>query len=435
MSAQALISEHESLSAQLPGNDVAWLQQLRRDAAEQFNSLGLPTRRHEDWKYTDVQPIAKRDFAVVADVEVTLDDLKPYLFEGLDCDRMVFVNGRYQSSLSHIETLPEGAVAQSLAEVLGSGADGLQDALGQMASVSANGFAALNAAFVGDGAFVSLQAGVALQRPLHLLFVSVGSKEQASLAQPRNLILAAENSSAVVIENYITLGEGGGLTNVVTEADLQASAQLTHYKLQQSADNDYHIGTLQVKQAEDSKLVSHAVNLSGRISRHDINTALQAENASCVLNGLYMVDGRQHVDFHTRVDHIAPHCESDETYKGILDGHGRAVFNGQAHVHPGAQKTEAHQSNRNLLLSRTAEIDTKPQLEIYADDVACSHGATVGQLDNTMLFYLRSRGIAAEQARAMLTYGFAHDIVERMDLEPVKAYLEQVLFNRLPDAV
>jgi Fe-S cluster assembly protein SufD len=250
----------------------------------------------------------------------------------------------------------------------------------------------------------------------------------------RILKLAVQGIQAKIIESYQALGNSVYFNNITTEIKLAANANIEHYKVQQESNKAFHIATLQVDQQRDSTFTSHSVSLGAQLARNDINSWMGDEGATCNLNGLYVTEGRQHCDFHTRIDHAMPHCTSNEFYKGILDGHSRAVFNGQVHVHPNAQKSDAQQSNKNLLLSKDAEVDTKPQLEIYADDVTASHGATVGQLDQNMMFYLRSRGIDYNAAHALLVYGFARSVIEKMSLEPLQKHLEMALVNRIPNA-
>jgi Fe-S cluster assembly protein SufD len=427
------VGEISALSEQLPGRALPWLQTARNDGLERFETLGFPSTRLESWKYTNVRPIEKRPYrpAAKACMGLDADDLSAFFLEGLHTHRLVFVNGHYAPELSLTGRLPDGVFAGDLARALTEMPRRIEPHLGRIADAGASGFSALNAAAMADGAFVYLGDGRDLQDPIHLLFLSTRQQDSV-FTQPRNLIIGEAGSRALVIESYASLGESDHFTNAVTEIALESGSELEHYKLQRECAKAYHVATLQVHQGRDSRFTSHSVALGGRITRNDINSVLDAEGAECVLNGLYMADGRQHVDHHTRVDHVRPRCTSAEFYKGILDGYSRGVFNGRVYVHPDAQKTDASQTNRNLLLSRDAEVDTKPQLEIYADDVRCSHGATVGQLDERMLFYLRSRGIHEATARGMLTYGFAHDMVERMGLAPVRECVEDVLVNRLP---
>ena len=415
------------------GHDLPWLQQIREAALDEFKATGLPTTRDEDWKYTDVRPLQKHAFKLPAQSCIGLveEDLGEAMMSDLEAHRLVFVNGRYTAQLSRPGQLPAGFKIGSIAQAIAAAPAELESFLARYADSSANGFAALNTAFMSDGAYIQLAKDTVVQNPLQLIYISTMQGEP-TVYHLRNLVVAGEGSQATIIEHHISLGDTLYLNNVITEIMLADNAAVEHYKLQQESLQGYHIATLQVQQERDSRFVSHAVSVGGALARVDINSVLNAEGADCQLNGLYIATGRQHVDFHTRIDHRKPHGSSHELYKGVIGGRGRAVFNGKVYVHPGAQKTDATQSNENLLLSRDAEVDTKPQLEIYADDVKCSHGATVGQLDDQMMFYLRSRGIEENMARGMLTYGFAHDIVERMDIEPIRARIENLLTSKLP---
>ena len=359
------------------------------------------------------------------------EDLGEALLESLDTHRLVFVNGRHTPQLSKPGKLPSGVTVLSLAQALDQAPHSLEKLLASYANPSANGFAALNTAFMGDGAYIQLAEGTVVEKPIHLLHVSTSQSEPTAFYN-RNLLVASKASQATVIESYVSLGDSTYLNNVITEAVLHQDAAIEHYKLQQESLKGYHVATLQAHQAPNSQFTSHSISIGGALVRNDINVELDGEQAQCHLNGLYIVAGRQHVDYHTFIDHKKPLGISREFYKGVLAGRSRAVFNGQVYVRPNAQKTDAAQSNNNLLLSRDAEVDTKPQLEIYADDVKCSHGATVGQLDEQMMFYLRSRGIDKEVARGMLTYGFAHDIVERMNIAPLQSRIEELLIRKLP---
>ncbi|MCP4406293.1 MAG: Fe-S cluster assembly protein SufD [Gammaproteobacteria bacterium] len=438
MNAVTPINDHyqaqfQAARQQLPGEGVAWLRQVRERAFESFRRSGFPGARHEDWKYTNIRPIERHAFRLAAQTCVGLveDDLGDALLAHLDTHRLVFVNGRYTPQLSKPGRLPEGVSLSSIAETINETPQLLESFLARYADPAANGFSALNTAFMGDGALIRLQSGAVVDKPIHLLYVSTAQGEP-TVFHNRNLLLAGQGSQATVIEGYVSLGDSTYLNNAITEILLEDQASIEHYKLQQESLKAYHVATLQVQQARDSRFTSHSISIGGALVRNDINSVLNAEGAECHLNGLYIVNGRQHVDYHTLVDHRQPHGISREFYKGVLAGRSRAVFNGQVYVHQDAQKTDAVQSNKNLLLSPDAEVDTKPQLEIYADDVKCSHGATVGQLDEQMLFYLRSRGIEEDLARGMLTYGFAHDIVERMGIAPLRSRVEDILLKKLP---
>lgn len=430
---ERFLGDYQARAPELPARDTDWLAELRRLGRERFEEVGLPGPRDEQWKYTRIAPIEKRDFRAPAPVELGAADIEPFLIQGLQCRRLVFVDGRYAEALSAPGADRPGVTLGSLARVLAAEPERVRGHLGRYAEASRNGFTALNTAFINDGAFIHLGRNAVLDEPVHLLFLSTEAGGEFS-AYPRNLVVAEEGSAAKVIESYAALGEGRYLNDVTSEVVLEANAELEHYLLQEESRKAFHVATVQVHQARDARYRSHAVAFGAQLARTDINAVLDGEGAQCHLAGLYMVDGRQHVDFHTTVDHARPHGTSREFYKGILDGRARGVFNGRVHVHPHAQKTDSEQSNKNLLLSRDAEVDTKPELEIYADDVKCSHGATVGQLDENMLFYLRARGIDKEAARGLLTYGFAQDVIDGMSLEPVREHLEQRLVTRVPDA-
>jgi Fe-S cluster assembly protein SufD len=317
----------------------------------------------------------------------------------------------------------------SLAEALREHPGQVEPHLARHARYQDQPFIALNTGFVWDGAFVAVGRGVALDRPVHLVFASTASAEP-TMSYPRALVVAETSSRLTLVESYVGLEEDAYLTDAVTEVVLGENAKIDHYKLVREGGSAFHVGALQVHMARSSTFRSHFVTLAGGWVRNEARAVLDGEGCECTLNGLYLAAGRQHVDNHTVIDHARPHCASHELYKGILDGHAHGVFNGKIFVRQDAQKTDAKQTNQTLLLSDDATIDTKPQLEIFADDVKCTHGATVGQLDADSIFYLQSRGIGREAARALLTYAFANDIVRRIDVEPVRARLEESLLAR-----
>ena len=319
----------------------------------------------------------------------------------------------------------------SLAAALADDADRLEPLLACDVEAFASGFEALNAAFWADGAYLDLASGVAIEEPVHLLFIATEADVET---HPRNIIRAAAGSRVCIIEHYVGSDSAAYFTNAVTRIVADRNAVVEHYKLQEEAGRAFHIAALHAQQGPASHFTSHSFALGGALSRNDITTRFDAEGCVATLNGLYVAGGRQHMDHHTCIDHAKPRGTSREVYKGVLDGAARAVFNGKIVVRPDAQKTDAHQSNRNLLLSEHAEVDTKPQLEIYADDVKCSHGATVGQLDENQIFYLRARGMDEAAARSLLTFAFAEEIVRRADIAPLRARLEALLIDRLPDA-
>ncbi len=426
--------EHAAIKDQLPGASLNWLNASRDVALATFEEKGFPDLKIEDWKYTDVRPIEKRLFKLAQKANHPIDaaTINTCLCKDMACHLMVFVDGRYSQNLSDPGSSAGLVAIKDLRTALTEDADVLEANLGKIADASKSGFSALNMALMNDGAYIHIADNASLELPIHLMFFSSG-KEQTITSQARILIMAGAGSQAKVIESYHSVTDNVYFNNITTEIKTGENASIEHYKLQQENNKAFHIATLQVDQAKDSTFTSFSISMGARIARNDINAWMGDEGATCNLYGLYITEGRQHSDFHTRIDHVKPHCNSSEFYKGILDGHSRAVFNGQVHIYPDAQKSAAEQGNNNLLLSRNAEVDTKPQLEIHADDVTASHGATVGQLDDDMMFYLRSRGIDYNSAQALLVYGFAHDIVEKMTIESLRYYLEVALVKRIPN--
>lgn len=410
----------------------SWLRELRRGAAARFAEVGFPTPREEAWKYTDVTPIAQAGFKPAAKGVNGVDParLEGFWFENLPSHRLVFVNGHYSEKLSAPGAWPKNVTVMSLADALRHQAHRIEPYLGRCVPEKAHGFAALNTALFTDGAYIHLSRGVRLAKPIHLLYVTTGAGGPV-LSQPRNLVVAEADSQAVLMENYVAIGESAYFTNALTEVAVGPHALIEHYRLQEEGAQAYHIGGLHVHLDRDGRFTAHGIDLGGRLVRNDLRSVLDAEGAECHLNGLYVLGGRQHVDNHTHIDHAKPRGTSREFYKGVLDGRSRAVFHGRVVVRPDAQHTDAQQVNNNLLLSRDAEADTKPQLEIYADDVKCAHGATVGQLDPDALFYLRSRAVDEAAARDLLTYAFARDVLSRLRLEPVRSQLERSLAAKL----
>jgi Fe-S cluster assembly protein SufD len=413
----------------------AWLRRIRKDAIQRFAELGFPTTKLEEWKYTNVAPLAKIPFQAA---EFKLDKLTEERLAGLPlahaafdecCSRIVFVDGHHRRDLSSPD-LSEGVIACSLAEAIKSEAPGVKAHLSRYASYEGNAFVALNTAFLEDGAFIEIRPGVTAQAPIYLLFVSTADEPIAS--HPRSLIIVGNDSQASIIEDYLALGEGVYFTNAVTEIVAGENSVVEHYKLQCENEEAFHVATVQVSQGRSSSFASHSVSFGGALVRNDMNVALDGEGAECALNGLYVAAHKQHIDNHTVIDHIKPHGTSRELYKGMLDDKSSAVFNGSIIVRKDAQKTDARQSNKNLLLSENATINSKPQLEINADDVKCTHGTSIGHLDEDSIYYLRSRGVGLNEARTVLTYGFANDVLNRMKLDAVRARLECALLARMP---
>ncbi len=425
----------------------SWIRQIRKAAISRFSELGFPTTRLEEWKYTSVAPIANVRFsrAEHARAGLTPEALALTTLEEVACAQLVFVNGHYSRELSSFRSVPEGVKAESLATAVNSNPASIEPHLARHASYEDHAFVALNTAFMNDGAFVYVPNGKVVEQPIHLLFVSTAPFDSAQdrpfdsaqdrrgtavVSHPRNLVVLDDGSHAMIVETYIGLGSGVYFTNVVTEIVGGKNAVIGHYKLQRESEAAFHIATVQAHLDRSSNFSSHYIDLGGALVRNDVNAVLDGEGVECTLNGLYIVAGRQHVDNHTRIDHAKPHCSSRELYKGVLDGKSRGVFNGKIYVHKAAQKTDAKQTNKNLLLSQDAVINTKPQLEIYADDVKCTHGSTIGQLDQDAMFYLRSRGIGLPAARSLLTYAFASELVSRIKVEPMRTRLENLLLTR-----
>jgi Fe-S cluster assembly protein SufD len=423
--------------ALVPAGGPGWLVPLRHSAMAAFERHGFPTTKNEEWHYTSPAPIAESSFAPMpaATAAVTLARLAPYLVGRADWPRLVFVNGRYAPTLSRVDTLDDGVRVMSLASALREEPTVLERHLGKLAVFDdpALVFSALNTALFTDGALVHVERGAAPALPIHLLFVS-DRAASGGVSHPRMLVALERESRATVIEQYVTLGEGPYLTNVVTEASIGDGATLHHLRLQREGADAYHVGTVAARQGRDSHLQSFSFATGAALSRTNIHTALAGEGCGATLNGLYMLDGAQHCDHQTRIEHIAPNCYSREVYKGILDGTSHGVFNGKVYVHPEAQKTDGKQTNNTLLLSERARVDTKPQLEIFADDVKCTHGATVGRIDETALFYMKSRGIRTAEARRLLTYAFAAEVLEMLPIEELKDELETLTLQRFVSA-
>lgn len=422
-------NDYHAAHAMLPGAGIHWLQGLREQAVEHLLERGFPTTRDEAWKYTDLRGFSRRHYALTGSrPRITAADIGPWSWHDMPAYRLVFVDGVCIPELGSPQDDLTGVVITSLAQVLEERPQSLSGLLGRHVDTGEPGFNAFNTAFMRDGACIELGEGSMPGRPVHLLFVATG--RDAELAALRNIIVAGAGSRAMVIESYVALGDGGYLTSTLTEITLEAGARLEHYKLEQESELASHIAGIQVHQGRDSHFTSHNVAMGGQLVRNDLRVALDGPGAETVLNGLSVTRDRQHVDNNTRIDHNVPRASSRETYRGVLDGHSRCVFDGRIVVHSDAQGTSARQTNHSLLLSGEAEADAKPQLEIYADDVQCSHGCSVGQPDEQALFYLRSRGIAEELARSFLIRAFAADVLQPMTLAPVRAMLESELSRR-----
>ncbi|MFQ3168107.1 MAG: Fe-S cluster assembly protein SufD [Limisphaerales bacterium] len=414
--------------AELEQNGAA-LMPLRKAGLARFSEAGFPTLRDEDWRFTNVKPLAELPFRPLLSPSaqaIGLEQLGDVTFAQLDADRLVFIDGHFNADLSRIADQPSGVTVTHLA----GGLAGLERELGTLSAGDDNPFVALNDAFFTDGAVIQIGDGQRLAKPVHLLFVATANEDGAT-AHIRNWIVAGANSHGTIIESHLSLGQAASVTNVVTESRIGDGANIEHIKFQDQSAKAFHLASLHSELGRDTQYAFHSIALGARLSRNNLRMRLAQPGIECVLNGLYMLRGQQLADHHMLVEHAAPHCDSHEYFNGILDGQSRGVFHGRILVQPGAQKTDAKQTNKNLLLSDDATANTKPQLEIYADDVKCTHGATIGAMDDDAIFYLRARGIDTPTARRMLLHGFAGEIVERIRHEAVRKELDALVWNRL----
>ena len=411
----------------------AWLKELRKSAIASFEKLGFPTTRDEDWKYTSVDSIIstvyKRSEYKTSNKAVAAAEIGALTFSGPADNRLVFVNGLYSPELSGLHGFPKGTRVVSLATALRDDDGVLISHLSRYARYREHSFVALNTAFVEDGALVHIPKGEMVEEPIHLIFVSTG-QDRPVISHPRNLIVLEEGSQACIVESHVGTGSGAYFANAVTEIVGGEGASIEYYLLQREGNAGFHVGTLEAQLSRQCTLSAHSIMLGGALVRNDVHVVLNGEGSECSLNGLYLVDGKQHVDNHTEIEHYKPRARSQELYKGILSGNGRGVFDGKILVHKDAQKSDARQTNKNLLLSENAVINTKPQLEIYADDVKCSHGSTVGQLDRDALFYLRSRGIPLGEAQSLLSYAFASEVISKIKIASMRAQLDDYLLTK-----
>ena len=422
------VATRDRFPAPPAGDASPALRTLRDRGRERFAAVGFPTTRQEEWRFTDVSKIAEAAFAAAPRATLTPGGIAPYAFGSDEGVRLVFVNGHFDASLSQRPALPAGVAVMPLSEALADPAHAarIEKHLGAVADVDGNPFVALNAGYAAEGAYVHVPKDLDLAPDVHLLFVTATGMA-GTVAHPRNLILIEDGARAEVVEQYVGLDDSAYFVNPVTESVVGANAELVHYKVQREGLGAWHVGALANRQARDARYFNFSAAVGASIGRTDIRTVFAGPGAEAVLNGLYLVRGDQLIDHHTRIEHREPNCASRELYKGVLDGRGHAVFNGQVYVTPEAQKTDGKQTNRNLVLSDGAKVDTKPELEIFADDVKCTHGATVGRLEKLPLFYLESRGIGPTLATKMLTFAFAAEVLADLAIDPVRAQLEALL--------
>ena len=412
------------------GRRLPWLHRLREDAFARFCETGFPTTRDEDWRFTNVAAIARTAFRPAGAARLTAAEVAPYRLEGAAA-QLVFVNGRFARELSQLEDLPRGVTVASLKDEIEAHAETLEKHLGRYADTQRDPFVALNTAFLSDGAYVHVARGVVLEAPIALLYLAT-EDAAPTMTHPRNLIVAEDQSQVAVIEDYASVGgESVAFSNAVTELVAGESTVAQHYLIESEHLKAFNVSTLRIEQGRSANVASHSLLLGGGLVRNNVHPVLAGEGGECLINGLFLGTGTQHLDNYMHVEHAAPHCGSRQFYNGILDGQAHGVFHGRIVVHKDAQKTDAKQTNRNLLLSDDAQIDTKPQLEIYADDVKCTHGATIGQIEENALFYLQSRGISEAEARKLLLLAFAEECVERMHASAARAHVERLVSEHL----
>jgi Fe-S cluster assembly protein SufD len=394
------------------GRELPWLRKLREGAFARFCEVGFPTTHDEDWRFTNVSAIAKTSFELSRDAKVTKQEVEQFGIAGIGCE-LVFVNGRFSRELSAIGQLPAGVSVNSLAEEISANSTSVESHLGRYLDVQRDAFSALNTAFAEDGGYVHVRRGVVLTDPIYLLFIST-AVDKPLMSHPRNLIVIENEAQATIVEDYVSIGKDAAFSNTATELVAGENAMVSHYMIEREHRQAFNISTLRIQQGRSANVSSHSVLLGGGLVRNNVHPVLGGEGGECLINGLFIGNGRQHLDNYMQVEHASPHCASRQFYNGILDDHAHGVFHGRIIVHKDAQKTDAKQTNRNLLLSDDSRIDTKPQLEIYADDVKCTHGATIGQIEENALFYLRSRGIDEISARKLLLLAFANECLDRM---------------------
>jgi Fe-S cluster assembly protein SufD len=410
----------------------SWVNDVRSAALAVFTEQGFPTTKQEDWKYTNIAPIAKSPYQYAASAAaVPADVVKSLLIDGTEQHRIVFVNGHFSAEHSDLNGLPEGVTVKNLISAYGTHQEVIKTHLSKYAGFKKNPFTALNTAFINDGAFVHVAAGVVVERPVHLMFIAAGVDGLQVASHIRNLIVAEEGASVKVLHGFASAQANTNLTNVVTEVVAQKESKVEVVKVQRESDSSFHVEDLHVHQYQHSTVHIFSLAVGGAIARNDMSVIIDGESTECNLNGLYITSGEQLIDHHTFMHHIHPNCPSHELFKGILMDKSRAVFNGKVYVEPEAQKTDSKQTNRNLLLSDEAVVDTKPELEIFADDVKCTHGAAVGGMNETHSFYLKTRGISEGSARGILTVGFAAEATQKIADPTLRHHVDMIVVDHL----
>lgn len=426
-----LVADFQSRKSSLFGSDSKIISAKREEAIQSFARLGLPNKKNEEYKYTNIEAALKGDFAIgnAESRELTAKDIQP-LELVKNAALIVIVNGLYVPGLSRLSAFPKGVTVDSLSHAYSSNRELVEKHFGAYTDVNADAMEALNTAFAADGVFIHIAKNTALEIPVHILNISTAHANV--LVQPRNLFIAEQGSQVTIIESFETVDlHSKAFTNSLTEVFVGENANLDSYRIQNECDNGLQMNSVQVSQQANSNYSTSTITLNGSLVRNNLSIALDAQNIESHLYGLYVLSGDQHVDNHTLVDHRMPNCNSNELYKGIIDGKSTGVFNGKIFVRQDAQKTNAFQSNKNVLLSDDASINTKPQLEIYADDVKCSHGTTTGRMDEEAVFYLRSRGISDSSARRLLMHAFAEEVVNAIKVDELRERISAMLSERL----
>jgi Fe-S cluster assembly protein SufD len=426
---ETYIKDSAEFQARETKSAPVWLREVRKASLDQFAAMGFPSLKDQRWRFTRVRPLLGHDFRLTEGYDRTAlssREIDSLCMEDTGCRRLAFVNGHFAADLSDLGTVPPGVRFGSLKSYVGTDPEPVQRHLTKYADARVNAFVALNTAYVSDGTFLYLPKGARLEEPIHLLYVSRSNGSPVA-SHPRTLIIAEDDSRASIVESYVGFEGDMYFTNAVTEILIKRRAEIEHCKLQRESDSAYHFSTIQAEIGRESRFKTDSIQLGGTLVRNDVNTVLSDEGVECAVNGLYLGRGHQHIDNHTVIEHAKPHCASRELFKGILDGRAKAVFDGRIHVRPHAQKTDAKQTSRCILLSDDAQVNTNPQLEIYADDVKCTHGAAVGKIDEDAVFYLRTRGIDHDAARQMIVFAFANEIIEGLKIGPLRERLSSDL--------
>jgi len=424
------LSNFGEFEKRLNGGKQSPIHLKRKEALSNFSKLDFPTTSNEEWKYTSIAPLLKYNFVPSYEKkEISKEFIKSLLFDEMEHSLIVFINGRYSAESSLLLNLPEGVIVSCIADEIKKSNPILLKHFGKYADYDNHIFTALSTAYTDDGAFIYVPSGKIVEEPIHIIFITDSGNEKI-LTQPRNLFIAEKNSQVTIIEHYV--GKEGEIyfTNAVTEIVAEENSVVDHIKLQEESKKAFHIARMEVDQERSSNFSSHLISTGADLTRNDFNAKFNDEGGECTLNGLYMIDGTQLFDAHTLMDHAKPHCNSHEHYKGILDDKSRGVFNGKIIVRQDAQKTNAFQENNSILLSDEALVNTKPQLEIFADDVKCSHGATIGQMDDDAKFYLKSRGIGEEASNSILLHAFASDVITSIKIESIRNYIEKIISDK-----